>query len=193
LPETGKQQKLLPPSTSCRANARRFVAIGSNRTAQVEPFAAGAGGTGSAIGKTGSHPLEQGGFNLKSRSCRDRNIQKATNIFGSPPVAVRYACAQAMRIVLAEERGADVVRALYNEDILAIRQSSGNPVIIGDEGGTVSLSRIGQQAEEMVGAEANSHPATRVALRGGRVVAGGAPRRSMPSVSAIQVLRGEAT
>jgi hypothetical protein len=76
--------------------------------------------------------------------------KQLTDSSGSGTVAFCHATAEAMRIRIVEQRGADVVGPLYDHDLFTFDKSPHNHVKICCEYWAITFPDIGQDAKKMM-------------------------------------------
>lgn len=95
--------------------------------------------------------------NLQGEPRPDGRLHQPADIVGRRSVAFDDALAPAMSIRIGQQRRADIVGPIDNQDAFALRQAPGDCVIILREVRGVTFACIGQQAKEMVWAKPNGH------------------------------------
>ena len=72
------------------------------------------------------------------------------DIAGSLSIPLYDTLSQAVRFSFVQQRHADFVGTVDNQNVLSTRKPRGNPVVVLDEAGIVPFAHIGEQAKEMM-------------------------------------------
>ena len=86
----------------------------------------------------------------KPVSGSDGVCKQLTDSSGSGTVTFCHATAEAVRVQIGEQRGADVIRPLYDHDLFTFRKSPRNHVKICCEYWAVTFPDISQDAKKMM-------------------------------------------
>ncbi len=111
-----------------------------------------------------SHGVEGGRAKRKTLPLNNFGAQQFAEVPGGEPVTLSHAVAQAMRVWLIEQRGANIIGAGYDRDRVATGNLRRDRIKVDRESPAVTGASISKHAKEMMRAKAARH---------GRFVSGG--------------------